>query len=286
MYLHYVETLAECLKNVFADMTGVAVMGVKVGAGQLDSGRLPVAQVIAYQGKDHTLRGQFILGFPRPELAIEVAGALAANMGLDKPAKIDSVAIDLLAEFMNTVVGRTISAWDRMGMPVSFGVPSALQRADLGSAQDCDTENYAVSLSMAVSTLVFHVNFSEEAMAAAAGPRIMIAEDSATLRMFLQKALSEAGYEVVTAQDGEEAVELYHQAQPALALMDLVMPKMGGLDAMMAIRDESPEAQFLVLTSSDRRDEVVTAKTLGVVDYLIKPVNKDRLLAAVAEALA
>ena len=118
----------------------------------------------------------------------------------------------------------------------------------------------------------------------AAPKRILVADDSNILRKVLVKTLSLAGYDVAQAEDGQVAVEVVKSFRPQVAVMDLVMPNMGGLDSIMAIREFDCEVRFLVLTSSDRTDEVVTAKTLGVMDYLLKPVDQDRLLSAVSAA--
>jgi len=286
MHLTYVKILAEVFKRIFGETTGIPVLSASTEKGSLDAGKLPVAQVIEYQGRENPLKGYFILGFSKPEMALMIAAALAERMGLPKPEKINSVAIDLLAEFMNTVVGRTISAWDRKGIQVSFGVPSSLQVAHIQALAGFENQSYEVVLNMAFSKLVFHVNFSEEIMAAVdKGSKILVVEDSMTLRELLRKFLTEAGYEVALAEDGEQAVAMQRQEKPVLTLMDLVMPKMGGLDAIAAISEEDPGAKFIVLTSSDRRDEIVTATTLGVSDYLIKPVDKDRLLSSVNRVL-
>jgi len=55
--------------------------------------------------------------------------------------------------------------------------------------------------------------------------------------------------------------------------MDLIMPEMGGLEAIIEIRRKNPNAKFVVLSSTSRTDEVVTAQTLNVLEYMIKPVK-------------
>ena len=102
---------------------------------------------------------------------------------------------------------------------------------------------------------------------------VLVVEDSGVIRSILTKALRDIGMDVHEAKDGVEAVEIHKGLNPDLTIMDLIMPKMGGLDAMVQIRETSPDAKFIVLTSSARRDEVVTAKTLNLVDYVIKPVQ-------------
>ncbi len=67
--------------------------------------------------------------------------------------------------------------------------------------------------------------------------------------------------------------------------MDLVMPEMGGLDSILSIRETNPDANFIILTSSARKDEVVTAKTIGVSAYIIKPFKPEELISVVNRIL-
>ena len=277
MYQDYVEVLAERASGLFGEMSREPVLSCQVCSQSLGHGSMPVAQVIAYQGRDNPAQGHFVLGFDQVDMALELAGALAENLGLDRPEVVNETAIDLLGEYMNTVVGRTISAWDRMGMPVCFGPPSILQQADILPEDGFEHEHYTITIDLASSQVVFHVTFSQTLGQEPARPFIMVVDDSRTLRSAICKRIEEWGYRAIQAEDGQRAVEVYREKRPQVALMDLVMPKMNGLDAMMAIREFDPGAQFVVMTASDRRDELVTATTLGVRDYLIKPVNMVRL---------
>lgn len=284
MYVKYLETLSSCLLGVLRQLTHIGQARVKVQKGEPPSGGLPVAQVIEYQGRESPLRGFFVLGFPTQEMALTLANALGAKMGLAASQTMDQTALDLLGEFMNTVVGRTISAWDRLGMPVTFGPPSPLQQAQIQPVEGFDNQSYLITLSMDNSYLVFSTTFSQVQNQPEDNRRVLVVDDSRTLRHVLETTLVGAGYDVAQANNGIEAVQQYQTFRPAVVLMDLVMPKLGGLDAIMAIRENDPQARFVVLTSSDRRDEVVTAKTLGVLDYIIKPVDSARLLKVVGAA--
>lgn len=285
MYLQFVRILAENAVRAYREMTDSGIIGVDVKLQENQSVDLPIAQVIQYEGKDSPLAGVFVLGFDSTIAALDVAGLLAAKLSLPKPQTLNKEAIDLLGEFMNVVVGRTISAWDRKGTPVIFGPPGDLQQATVKCTEGYQNESYYLTLKLALSQLTFSVTFSYQAQQSPSSLKVLVADDSRTIRMVLLSILKKAGYTVAEAGDGLEAIEQYQQFQPDLVIMDLVMPQMGGLDAIMAIREQSPEAKFVVLTSSDRTDEVVTAKTLGVIDYLIKPVDQSRFLNAVESIL-
>ena len=89
---------------------------------------------------------------------------------------------------------------------------------------------------------------------------------------------------VEQAKDGIDAVEKHRIFRPDLTVMDLIMPQLGGLDAIMQIKESDPEAKFIVLTSTSRKDEVVTAKTLDVLSYVIKPIDGEEFLKRVRAA--
>jgi two-component system, chemotaxis family, chemotaxis protein CheY len=78
----------------------------------------------------------------------------------------------------------------------------------------------------------------------------LVVEDSNMMRRVVSKALVDSGYEVMEAIDGLDAIEKYSSFCPDLTLMDINMPKMSGLDAIEKIKQTSPTANFIMLTSS------------------------------------
>ena len=115
------------------------------------------------------------------------------------------------------------------------------------------------------------------------GKRILVVDDSRMMRNIVTKILKKSGFKVEQAKDGQEAIEKHKTFNPDLTIMDLVMPKMGGLDAIIEIQELDPEAKFVVLTSSSRKDEVVTAKTLNVLSYILKPLRVEDFSARIKE---
>ena len=77
MYSKYVEALAQTTGDIFQSMTGQNVLSSKVAKREFDSQNLPVAQFIAYEGRDTPLKGHFVLGFTSNEMAVDIAAALA-----------------------------------------------------------------------------------------------------------------------------------------------------------------------------------------------------------------
>jgi AmiR/NasT family two-component response regulator len=116
--------------------------------------------------------------------------------------------------------------------------------------------------------------------------RILIAEDETIIRLDLRDLLVRAGFEVCAeARDGEEAVELARAAAPDLALLDVKMPRLDGIEAARRILDERPIP--IVMVTAYGEDELVSrAVEAGVFGYLVKPFRESDLLPAIATARA
>ena len=113
--------------------------------------------------------------------------------------------------------------------------------------------------------------------------RILIADDHAVVRdglaamLSFQPDMSVAGH----ARTGREALEQYREIKPDIALMDLAMPELDGVGAIIAIRREFPDARILVLTTYDGDENVYRALENGARGYLLKDCSTDDLLAAI-----
>ncbi|HEX4819411.1 MAG TPA: response regulator [Acidimicrobiales bacterium] len=115
--------------------------------------------------------------------------------------------------------------------------------------------------------------------------RVVIAEDEAIIRLDLKETLEEEGYQVVGETGrGDEAVELVKQHQPDLAILDVKMPGMDGLEAASAITADKGAA-VLILTAFSQRDLIEKARDAGALAYLVKPFQKSELIPAVEVAL-
>jgi response regulator NasT len=108
--------------------------------------------------------------------------------------------------------------------------------------------------------------------------RVLVAEDESITRLGLSRILEDAGHHVVDAPDGRRAVTLARQTKPDLALLDIKMPKLDGLEAAQRIYQERP-TPIVLLTAYGDRDLVEQAKSLPIMAYLIKPIKEKELLA-------
>jgi AmiR/NasT family two-component response regulator len=115
--------------------------------------------------------------------------------------------------------------------------------------------------------------------------RVVIAEDEAIIRLDLKETLEEEGYEVVGETGrGDEAVTLVKDLRPDLAILDVKMPGMDGLQAAAAISADKGAA-VLILTAFSQRDLIEKARDAGALAYLVKPFQKSELIPAVEVAL-
>jgi two-component system, response regulator PdtaR len=116
--------------------------------------------------------------------------------------------------------------------------------------------------------------------------RILVAEDETIIRLDLRDLLERAGFEVCAeARDGQEAIDLARSEAPDLAIMDVKMPRVDGIDAARRILDERP-IPIVMLTAYGQEELVSRAVEAGVFGYLVKPFREQDLLPAIAAARA
>jgi len=118
------------------------------------------------------------------------------------------------------------------------------------------------------------------------GVRILVAEDETIIRLDLRDMIERSGFEVCAeARDGEEAVELARREEPDLAILDVKMPRLDGIDAARRILDERP-IPIVMLTAYSQEELVSRAVEAGVFGYLVKPFREADLLPAIRAASA
>ena len=116
--------------------------------------------------------------------------------------------------------------------------------------------------------------------------RILIVDDAAFMRAMLKRILEAAGFEIAgEAQSGKEAVQMYEELQPHLVTMDMVMPEMGGMEALQTIRSRNPNAKIVIVSAVDQRENLLEAIRSGATEYIVKPFDEPRVLKAINRAL-
>jgi two-component system, chemotaxis family, chemotaxis protein CheY len=114
--------------------------------------------------------------------------------------------------------------------------------------------------------------------------RLLVVDDALFMRKLIRGVAAEAGWDVVgEACDGAEAVALYQQHHPDLVTMDLVMPVMGGLEALRQIRALDPQAKVVVVTALDQKQALMDSIRDGAIDFIVKPFERQRVLNLLAK---
>jgi two-component system OmpR family response regulator len=115
--------------------------------------------------------------------------------------------------------------------------------------------------------------------------RLLVVDDEATILELLSGSLRFAGYEVVTAASGAEAVREAAASRPDLVLLDVMMPGGDGFEVVRRVRDTTPDVPVIFLTARDEVSDRVTGFDLGADDYVTKPFALDEVLARIKAVL-
>ncbi|MEE9132814.1 MAG: response regulator [Gemmatimonadota bacterium] len=115
---------------------------------------------------------------------------------------------------------------------------------------------------------------------------VLIVDDAIFMRTMIGDILKQAGFEVIgEAASGVEAVQKYKELEPDLVTMDIVMPDMGGIDAVREIMKEDPDARILMCSAMGQQGLVVEAIQAGARDFVVKPFQPSRVIEAVQRLL-
>ena len=119
--------------------------------------------------------------------------------------------------------------------------------------------------------------------------RILVVDDEADVRTAVRLILTKAGYNVVEAEDGEKAIAAIKSGDNALLvdtiICDLYMPKVNGMEAIAYFRNQFPSVPIIVMTGHPDVKNAAELFKQGVVEYLVKPVEQDKLIATVQKAV-
>jgi DNA-binding response OmpR family regulator len=118
--------------------------------------------------------------------------------------------------------------------------------------------------------------------------KILVADDSSTVRRLVTARLLADGYEVIEAEDGHEALERALSERPALVVLDKVMPKLDGFEVVRALRENRDTASVPIVMLTDRagEEDVLGGLGLGVDEYMPKPFSPRELSLRVSRVLA
>ena len=111
--------------------------------------------------------------------------------------------------------------------------------------------------------------------------RLLIADDSKLLRKKLRDELEKLGCEVIEASNGKEAISLDLEHEPDGIILDIVMPEVGGIEALETIREVSPDVPVVMLSSAGTPQKLMQTLKMGAIDFIQKPYSHEQIVRAV-----
>jgi len=115
--------------------------------------------------------------------------------------------------------------------------------------------------------------------------RILVVDDEESSRIGLSKILTKSGYDVVTAEDGAQAVERLKKHKCDLVITDMKMPRMDGIELLRKIKEDFADIGVIIVTAYGEVDSYLEAMNLGAFEYLNKPIKIDELKKVIAKVL-
>ncbi|MDR0881286.1 MAG: response regulator [Candidatus Adiutrix sp.] len=118
------------------------------------------------------------------------------------------------------------------------------------------------------------------------GQRVLIVDDSPIMRQMLVKIFTDGGFAVAgEAADGTEAIARFEELKPDLTTLDIVMPKMRGVEVLEQLMGKYPEAKIVMASSVSDARTVMHCLKMGAKQYITKPYDENKVLSAVQKAL-
>ena len=116
---------------------------------------------------------------------------------------------------------------------------------------------------------------------------VLVVDDAAFMRMTIKKMLEAHGHSMAgEAGNGIEAVKRFIEVKPDIVLLDITMPEMNGIEALKRIKELEPKAKIVICSAMGQQAMVAQAIQYGAKDFIVKPFEEDRLIAAVEKVLS
>lgn len=115
---------------------------------------------------------------------------------------------------------------------------------------------------------------------------ILVVDDAAFMRLSIKQILEKNGHTMIAeAADGKEAIQKYTECNPDVTILDITMPEMSGLDALAHIKENDPKAKVVICSALGQQEQLAKAIQLGAKDFIVKPFEPDRMIAALNKVL-
>lgn len=115
--------------------------------------------------------------------------------------------------------------------------------------------------------------------------KILVVDDAAFMRLTLEKIFVKAGHEVIQAKNPIDALKLYQEHKPDLVTMDITMPEMNGIEGVIKLKEIDPKARIIMISAMGQESMVRDAINAGALDFVVKPFQPERILAAIKRAV-
>jgi len=281
MYNKYIISIVKDLKKTLAQMTSLNIHETIVRNDQRPETHYNLSYSVKFKEKIKNINGTIYFNFSDLECANSVAMSVASKLGAIESLEYRD---DYLCEFMNTAIGKALTTLEKSGFNANFETPQISKNCSL-NMNNLGGESAVIVMALDISHLIFKIVFVDSLYDGLLGKKILVVDDSLMIRQLLEKKLTSVGFDVEKAFDGVDAIEKVKSFEPDLILMDQVMPKLYGLDAILEIQKFLPNAKFIMLSSISRQEELQKADAQHVLSYLVKPINYTVLLKTITEAL-
>ena len=161
MFRNYIDILSDCSKNILKDMGNIDIFDVTVKQEKSLSATYSMVHSIHYEDSKKKVNGEFILGFVNDLEAKSLAVAIAENIGLSAIENFDDIVSDVINEFLNTVVGHTVTEWGKNGLIVRVELPVVSRNKKIDISDMRNTIIYLISLGFAPGTIKSEFNVEE-----------------------------------------------------------------------------------------------------------------------------
>ena len=115
---------------------------------------------------------------------------------------------------------------------------------------------------------------------------VLVVDDAAFMRLSIKQILEKNGHTMIAeAEDGKEAIQKYNEYHPDVTILDITMPEMSGLEALAHIKESDPKAKVVICSALGQQEQLAKAIQLGAKDFIVKPFDPDRMIAALNKVL-
>ena len=115
---------------------------------------------------------------------------------------------------------------------------------------------------------------------------VLVVDDAAFMRLSLKQIIEKHGHKMIAeAANGKDAILKYNECKPDVTILDINMPEMSGLEALKHIKENDPNAKVVICSALGQQEQLAKAIQLGAKDFIVKPFEPERLVAALEKVL-